>query len=33
MVEMGKECGFMLNFGMPRPFTPYKKELLHKTEF
>ena len=27
MVEMGKECGFPLNFDMPRPFSPRKTEL------
>ena len=24
---MGKECGFLSNFDMPRPFTPRKTEL------
>ena len=32
MVEMGKECGFPLNFDMPRPFTLRKTELPPKTE-
>ena len=27
MVEMGKECGFPLNFDMQRPFTLRKTEL------
>ena len=32
MVEMGKECGFPLNFDMPWPFTHRKTELPRKTE-
>ena len=32
MVDMGKECGFPLNFGVPRPSTPRKTELRRKTE-
>ena len=33
MVEvMGKECGFPLNFDMPRPFTLRKTELPRKME-